>query len=59
MQMILHVECNFGAECGRIVMRSADAVVIVCLVDSVEDISNWHAVNFVGPLLALMARGSG
>lgn len=33
------------AECGRIVMRSADAQVTACLVDSIDDITHWHAVN--------------
>ncbi|MHC8289487.1 hypothetical protein ACYZUD_22270 [Pseudomonas sp. XS1P51] len=33
------------AECGRIVMRSADAVVTACLVDSIDDITYSHAVN--------------
>ncbi|WP_426385744.1 hypothetical protein [Pseudomonas brassicacearum] len=33
------------AECGRAVMRSADAQVTACLVDSIDDITHWHAVN--------------
>lgn len=33
------------AECGRVVMRSADAQVTACLVDSIDDITRWHAVN--------------
>ena len=33
------------AECGRIVIRSADAVVTACLVDSIDEITHWHAVN--------------
>jgi hypothetical protein len=33
------------AECGRVVMRSADAVVTACLVDSIDDITYGHAVN--------------
>lgn len=33
------------AECGRVVMRSADAQVTACLVDSIDDITHWHAVN--------------
>ena len=33
------------AECGRIVMSSADAHVTACLVDSIDDITHWHAVN--------------
>ncbi len=33
-------------ECSRlVVMRSADALVTACLVDSLDDLSNWHAVN--------------
>jgi hypothetical protein len=33
------------AECGRVVMRSADAVVTACLIDSLDDLTYWHAVN--------------
>ena len=33
------------AEAGRIVMRSADAVVTACLVDSIDDITHWHGRN--------------
>ena len=33
------------AEAGRIVMRSTDAVVTACLVDSIDDITRWHGVN--------------
>lgn len=33
------------AECGRVVMRSADAQVAACLVDSIDDITHWHAIN--------------
>ncbi|MGV8904756.1 MAG: hypothetical protein ACOH2O_21430 [Pseudomonas sp.] len=33
------------AECGRVVMRSADAVVTACLIDSLDDLTHWHAVN--------------
>lgn len=33
------------AEAGRVVMRSADAVVTACLVDSIDEITHWHAVN--------------
>lgn len=33
------------AEAGRVVMRSADAMVTSCLVDSIDDITYWHAVN--------------
>lgn len=33
------------AECGRVVMRSADAQVTACLVESIDDITHWHAVN--------------
>lgn len=33
------------AEYGRVVMRSADAQVTACLVDSIDDITHWHAVN--------------
>jgi len=33
------------AECGRVVMRSVDAVVTACLVDSIDDITHWHGWN--------------
>ncbi len=33
------------AECGRIVMRSAGAQVTACLVDGVDELTYWHAVN--------------
>jgi len=33
------------AECGRAVMRSAGAVVTACLVDSLDDLTRWHAEN--------------
>lgn len=33
------------AECGRIVMRSADAQVTACLVESIDEITHWHGVN--------------
>ena len=33
------------AECGRVVMRSADAQVTACLVECIDDITHWHAVN--------------
>jgi hypothetical protein len=33
------------AEAGRIVMRTADALVTASLVDSIDDITHWHAVN--------------
>jgi hypothetical protein len=33
------------AECGRVVMRSADAQVTACLVDAIDDITHWHGVN--------------
>lgn len=33
------------AEAGRVVMRSADALVTACLVDSIDEITHWHAVN--------------
>lgn len=33
------------AEAGRVVMRSTDAVVTSCLVDSIDDITYWHGVN--------------
>lgn len=44
------------AECGRVVLRSADAVVTSSLVESLDDLTYWHAVNngqvcraFAGP----------
>lgn len=33
------------AERGRVVMRSADALVTACLVDSLNDLTYWRAVN--------------
>ena len=33
------------AECGRVIMRSADAVVTACLVDSIDERTYWHGVN--------------
>ena len=33
------------AECGRVVMRSADAVVVARLVGSIDDITYGHGVN--------------
>lgn len=33
------------AECGRVVLRSADAVVTACLVESLDELTYWHAVN--------------
>lgn len=33
------------AKCGLVVMRSADAAVTACLVDLIDDITHWHAVN--------------
>ncbi|UHC84453.1 hypothetical protein LS633_11835 [Pseudomonas sp. NIBR-H-19] len=33
------------AEAGRVVMRSTDAVVTACLVDSIDDITRRHGLN--------------
>ena len=33
------------AECGRVVLRSAGAVVTACLVDSLDELTYWHAMN--------------
>ncbi|MFP3994043.1 hypothetical protein SHV74_05770 [Pseudomonas capeferrum] len=33
------------AECGRVVLRSAEAVVTACLVDSLDELTYRHAVN--------------
>ncbi|SNB81585.1 hypothetical protein SAMN02745900_03877 [Pseudomonas sp. URIL14HWK12:I8] len=33
------------AECGSVVLRSAEAVVTACLVDSLDELTYWHAVN--------------
>lgn len=33
------------AECGRVILRSADAQVTACLVDSIDELTYWHAVN--------------
>ena len=32
------------AECGRVVMRSAGAHVTACLVDSMDELTHWHAI---------------
>lgn len=33
------------AECGRVVLRSAEALVTACLVDFLDELTYWHAVN--------------
>ena len=33
------------AECGRVVLRSADAVVTACLVESLDELTYWHGAN--------------
>ncbi|MBM6445284.1 hypothetical protein JQF37_16865 [Pseudomonas sp. MIL9] len=33
------------AEAGRVVMRSADAVVTACPVESIDHITHWYAMN--------------
>ncbi|GHS83153.1 hypothetical protein PAGU2196_39870 [Pseudomonas sp. PAGU 2196] len=33
------------AECGRVVLRSAEAMVTACLVESLDELTYWHAVN--------------
>ena len=33
------------AECGRVVLRSPEAVVTACLVESLDELTYWHAVN--------------
>ncbi|KPM67335.1 hypothetical protein HB4184_00080 [Pseudomonas putida] len=33
------------AECGRVVLRSADAVVTSSLVESLDDLTYWHGWN--------------
>lgn len=33
------------AECGRIVLRSADAVLTACLINSLDELTYWHAMN--------------
>lgn len=33
------------AECGRAVLRSADAVVTTCLINSLDELTYWRAVN--------------
>lgn len=33
------------AECGRVVLRSADALVTACLVESLDELTYWHAAN--------------
>ena len=44
------------AECGRIVLRSPDAVVTSVLVESVDDITRWHAMNN-GNVCRVFAKG--
>lgn len=36
---------QLDAECGRVVLRSPDAVVTSCLVESLDKLTYWHAVN--------------
>ena len=33
------------AECGRVIMRSPDAQVTACLVEYIDNMTHWHAVN--------------
>lgn len=33
------------AECGRVVMRSDDALVTSSLINSLDELTYWHAVN--------------
>lgn len=33
------------AECGRVVMRSADTQITAFLIDTLDDLAYWHAVN--------------
>ncbi len=33
------------AECGRVVMRSAATNVTACLVDAINELARWHAIN--------------
>ncbi len=33
------------AECGRVVLRSPDAVVTACRVESLDELTYWQAVN--------------
>jgi hypothetical protein len=33
------------AECGRVVLRSAEAMVTTCLVESLGELTYWHALN--------------
>ena len=35
------------AELGRVVMRSVGAQVTACLVDAVDELTHWHALNNV------------
>lgn len=32
-------------ECGRVVMLSVIAKVTACLVDSIDELAQWHAIN--------------
>ena len=33
------------AECGRVVLRSSEATVTACLVESLDELTYWHAAN--------------
>lgn len=33
------------AECGRVVLRSADAVLTAYLINSLDELTYWHAMN--------------
>lgn len=33
------------AECGRVVLRSSEATVTACLVESLGELTYWHAAN--------------
>lgn len=34
-----------NAECGRVIMRSTDAQVTACLVNSIDELAQWHSIN--------------
>ena len=36
---------EIDTDCGHVAMRSADAQATACLVDSIDELNYWHAVN--------------
>jgi len=48
---------NADAECGRTVMRSNDALITSSLVDGIDELTYWHAVNN-GEIVRVFAGGA-